>query len=168
VETPRKFITAKFSGSSSVLIIDRFRSRTRTSKTTWKWRVVPMYGYATPFWRHFQVVFDIRVLDLNLSNITDEVYGLHVVWFTLVKLVEISQYVLRNIRRITRKPSKINLLCPWLTYLDLQPSYKMGRTNHWYSHNFSRKMTESIEIEKHNNIGGKATRSLMCKINFSC
>jgi hypothetical protein len=28
-----------------------------------------------------------------------------------VKLVEISQYVLRNIRRIARKPSKINLLC---------------------------------------------------------
>jgi hypothetical protein len=31
----------------------------------------------------------------------------NVVWFTLVKLVEISQYVLRNIRRIARKPSKI-------------------------------------------------------------
>ena len=31
--------------------LDRFRSRTRTSKTTWKWRVVPMYGYATSFWR---------------------------------------------------------------------------------------------------------------------
>jgi hypothetical protein len=29
--------------------LDRFRSR--TSKTTWKWRVVPMYGYATPFSR---------------------------------------------------------------------------------------------------------------------
>jgi hypothetical protein len=49
--------------------IDRFRSRTRTSKTTWKWRVVRMYGYATPFWRHFHVVFDVRVLGLNLSNI---------------------------------------------------------------------------------------------------
>jgi hypothetical protein len=47
--------------------LDRFRSRTRTSKTTWKWRVVPMYGYATPLWRHFHVVFDVRVLDLNLS-----------------------------------------------------------------------------------------------------
>jgi hypothetical protein len=33
--------------------LDRFRSRTWTwtSKTTWKWRVVPMYGYATPFSR---------------------------------------------------------------------------------------------------------------------
>ena len=31
--------------------IEKFRSRTRTSKTTWKWRVVPMYGYATPFSR---------------------------------------------------------------------------------------------------------------------
>jgi hypothetical protein len=51
------------------VIIDRFRLRTWTSKTTWKWRVVPMYGYATPFWRHFHVVFDVRVLDLNLSNI---------------------------------------------------------------------------------------------------
>jgi hypothetical protein len=27
-----------------------------------------MYGYATPFWRHFHVLFDVRVLDLNLSN----------------------------------------------------------------------------------------------------
>ena len=39
----------------------------------------------------------------------------NVVWFTLVKLVEISQYVLRNTRRIARKPSKINLL--WLNIL---------------------------------------------------
>jgi hypothetical protein len=52
----------------NLIIIDRFRSRTRTSKTTCKWRVVPMYGYATPFSRHFHVVFDVRVLDLNLSN----------------------------------------------------------------------------------------------------
>jgi hypothetical protein len=44
---------------------DLDRARTRTSKTTWKWRVVPMYGYATSFWRHFHVVFDVRVLDLN-------------------------------------------------------------------------------------------------------
>jgi hypothetical protein len=28
-----------------------------------------MYGYATPFWRHFHVVFDVRVLDLNLPII---------------------------------------------------------------------------------------------------
>jgi uncharacterized protein (DUF983 family) len=25
-------------------------------------------GYATSFWRHFHVVFDVRVLDLNLSR----------------------------------------------------------------------------------------------------
>jgi hypothetical protein len=54
----------------------------------------------------------------------------NVVWFTLVKLVEISQCVLRNTRRIARKLSKINLL--WLNiYLDLRPSYKMGRSNHF-------------------------------------
>ena len=29
-----------------------------------------MYGYATPFRHHFNVVFDVRVLDLNLSNVT--------------------------------------------------------------------------------------------------
>jgi hypothetical protein len=50
-------------------LLDKFRSRTRTSKTTWKWHVVPMYGYATPFWRQFHVVFDVRVLDLNLPII---------------------------------------------------------------------------------------------------
>jgi hypothetical protein len=32
-------------------MLDRFRSRTRTSKTTWKWRVVPMCEYSTPFSR---------------------------------------------------------------------------------------------------------------------
>jgi hypothetical protein len=47
--------------------LDRFRSRTRMSKTTWKWRVGPMYGYATPFWHHFDIVFDVSILDLNLS-----------------------------------------------------------------------------------------------------
>jgi hypothetical protein len=41
----------------------------------------------------------------------------NVVWFTLVKLVEISQYVIRNTRRIARKPNKINLL--WLNILGL-------------------------------------------------
>jgi hypothetical protein len=56
----------RITGVSS-LLLDRFRSRPRTSKTTWRWRVVPMYGYATPFWCHFHVVFDVRVLDLNLS-----------------------------------------------------------------------------------------------------
>jgi hypothetical protein len=48
-------------------ILDRFRSRTRTSKTTWKWR---QNGVAYPYMgttRHFHVVFDVRVLDLNLS-----------------------------------------------------------------------------------------------------
>jgi hypothetical protein len=47
-------------------LIDRFRSQ--TSKTTSKWCVLPMYGYNMPFWRHRHVVFDVRVLDLNLSN----------------------------------------------------------------------------------------------------
>jgi hypothetical protein len=50
--------------------LDIFRSRTRTPKRTWKWRAVPMYGHATPFLRHFHVVFDVRVLDINLSIIS--------------------------------------------------------------------------------------------------
>jgi hypothetical protein len=55
-------------------IIDRFRSRTRTSKTTWKWR---QNGVAYPYMgttRHFHVVFDVRVLDLNLSNHVHDQY----------------------------------------------------------------------------------------------
>ena len=27
---------------------------------------LPMYGCATPFWRHFYVVFEVPVLDLNV------------------------------------------------------------------------------------------------------
>jgi hypothetical protein len=51
-----------------LLLLDRFRLRTRTSKTTWKWG---QNGVAYPYMgttRHFHVVFaDVRVLDLNLS-----------------------------------------------------------------------------------------------------
>jgi hypothetical protein len=48
--------------------IDRFRSRTRTSKMMCKWR---QNGVAYPYMgttHHFHVVFDVRVLDLNLSK----------------------------------------------------------------------------------------------------
>ena len=46
--------------------IDRFTSR--TSKTTSRWR---KNGVSYPYMgttRHFHVVFDVRVFDLNLSN----------------------------------------------------------------------------------------------------
>ena len=68
-----------------------------------------------------------------------------------MKLVEISQYVLRNTRRIARKPSKINLL--WLNILGLTTIVLDEATILAIdSHKFSRKMRESIEIEKHNTI----------------
>jgi hypothetical protein len=51
---------------------DLDRGRAWTSKTTLKWRVVHMYRYVTPFRRHFHVVFDVRVVDLNLSTSRDE------------------------------------------------------------------------------------------------
>ena len=54
-------------GTLHISLLDRFRSRTRTSTTTWKWR---QNGVAYPYMgttRHFHVVFDVRVLDLNLS-----------------------------------------------------------------------------------------------------
>jgi hypothetical protein len=53
--------------ASSKQTINRFRSRTWTSKMMWKWR---QNGVAYPYMgtiRHFHIVFDIRVLDLNLS-----------------------------------------------------------------------------------------------------
>jgi hypothetical protein len=64
-----------------------------------------------------------RALCTHKGNINESqkpgVYRIlvNVVWFTLVKLVEISRYVLGNTRRIARKPSKINLL--WLNILGL-------------------------------------------------
>ena len=73
-----------------------------------------------------------------------------VYWFTLVKPVEISQYVLRNIRRIARKLSKINLL--WLNTLGLRPKWDEATILAIDSHKFSRNMRESIEIEKNNTI----------------
>jgi hypothetical protein len=90
----------------------------------------------------------------------------------------LSVYVLRNTRRIARKPSKINLHAvakhTW-TY-DHRIKWNEAIILAIDSHKFSRKMRESIEIEKHNTIDqqGKpldivrGVLSLMCKINFSC
>ncbi len=61
--------SSKLSSGVHVYLLDRFRSRTRTSKTTWKWR---QNGVAYPYMgtsSHFHVVFDVRVFVLNLSNI---------------------------------------------------------------------------------------------------
>jgi hypothetical protein len=44
-----EFLHKSYATAVAVETIDIFRLRTRTSKTTSKWRVVPMYGYATPF-----------------------------------------------------------------------------------------------------------------------
>ena len=55
----------------SRMIIDRFRLRMRASKTMWKWcqnRVAYPYMGTT---RHFHIVFDVRVLYLNLPNDDD-------------------------------------------------------------------------------------------------
>ena len=44
----------------AAIVLDKFRSRTRTSNTTWKWR---QNGVAYPYMgttRHFYVVFDVR------------------------------------------------------------------------------------------------------------
>jgi hypothetical protein len=84
VECDAIYISRTFNLWLLLVIIDRSRSRTRTPKATWKWRVVPMYGYATPFWRHFHVVFDVRVLDLNLSNIHKDITRLWLVDFSAV------------------------------------------------------------------------------------
>jgi hypothetical protein len=66
----------------------------------------------------------IRALCTHKDNVNESqkpgvytAFLVNVVWFTLVKLVEISQSVLRNTTRIARKPSKINML--WLNILEL-------------------------------------------------
>ena len=88
---------------------------------------------------------------MNLRNLVCTAFLINVVWFTLVKLVEISQYVLRNTRQIARKPSKINLLWRTWTY-DHRIKWDEATILAIDSHKFSRKMRESIEIEKHNTI----------------
>ena len=64
-------------------------------------------------------------------------------WFTSVRLAEISHYVLKNIRQIARKPNSKNQ--PWINTHGLMI---IAIDNH----KFSRKMRESIEIEKHSTI----------------
>ena len=50
------------------LILASLRSRDADVDDAVKMVAVPMYGHATPFWRHFHVVFDVRVIDLKLAN----------------------------------------------------------------------------------------------------
>ena len=90
---------------------------------------------------------------MNRRNLVCTVFLVNVVWFTLVKLAEISLNVLKNIRLIARKLSLINRL--WLNMLGLHDHrIKWDEANILAidSHRFSRKMRESIAIEKHNTI----------------
>ncbi len=88
---------------------------------------------------------------MNRRNLVCTVFLVNVVWFTLVKLAEISLNVLKNIRLIARKLSLINRL--WLNMLGLMTIVQNGSNILAIdSHRFSRKMRESIEIEKHNTI----------------
>ena len=104
---------------------------------------------------------------MNRRNLVCTVFLVNVVWFTLMKLAEISLNVLKNIRLIARKLSLINRL--WLNhrnniyllFLWAKHAWTYDHRIKWDeanilafdSHRFSRKMRESIEIEKHNTIG---------------
>ena len=53
-------------------IVERFSKHDATSKKTWKWRgrgvIFPYMDVATPFLRHFHVVFDVASCLLKLSS----------------------------------------------------------------------------------------------------
>jgi hypothetical protein len=75
-------------------------------------------------------------------------------WFTLVELFEICQYVLIKEHKTTCEKAKQD------KFALAKHTWTYGHRMKWYeatilaidSHKFSRKMRESIEIEKHNTI----------------
>ena len=71
---------------------------------------------------------------------------MNVVWCILVKLAEISHYVLKNIRLTESAVAKHS----WTN--DHRIKWNEASILATESHKFSRKMRESIEIEKHSTI----------------
>ena len=55
---------------------------------------------------------NIRIELMNFRNLVCTAFLVNVIWFTWVRLAEISHYVLKNIRLIPRKPNSNNQ--PWL------------------------------------------------------
>ena len=86
---------------------------------------------------------------MNFRNPVCTAFHVNVVWYILVKLAEISHYVLKNIRLAELEKSAV-----------AQHSWTNDHPIKWNevsilateSHKFSRKMRESIEIVKHSTI----------------
>ena len=53
--------------SHVALRISSGRFRSRTSKTPLKMACYAKYGCATPFWRHFDAVFSVRIFDTDIT-----------------------------------------------------------------------------------------------------
>ncbi len=90
---------------------------------------------------------------MNRRNLVCTVFLVNVVWFTLVKLAEISLNVLKNIKTNCEKAEldKSAVAKHAWTY-DHRIKWDEANILAIDSHRFSRKMRESIEIEKHNTI----------------
>jgi hypothetical protein len=90
---------------------------------------------------------------MNIRNLVCTAFVVNVVWCTLVKLVEISQYILRNTRRNCEKGEQDKSAVAKHTWTyDHRIKWDEATILAIDSHKFSRKMRESIEIEKHNAI----------------
>ena len=76
---------------------------------------------------------------------------MNVVWYILVKLAEISHYVLKNIR-LTAAELEKSAVAKHSWTNDHRIKWNEASLLATESHKFSRKMRESIEIEKHSTI----------------
>ena len=90
---------------------------------------------------------------MNRRDLVCTVFLVNVVWFTSVKLAEISLNVLKNIKTNCEKAEldKPAVAKHAWTY-DRRIKWDEANILAIDSHMFSRKMRESIEIEKHNTI----------------
>ena len=92
---------------------------------------------------------------MNLRNLVCTAFLVNVVWFTLVKLVELNLSVRlkehkTNCEKAEQDKSAVRAKHTW-TY-DHRIKWDEATILAIDSHKFSRKMRESIEIEKHNTI----------------
>jgi hypothetical protein len=68
---------------------------------------------------------------MNLRNLVCTAFLVNVVWFTLVKLVEISQYVLKEHKTNCEKAEQDKSAVAKHTWTYDQATIKMGRSNHF-------------------------------------
>ena len=102
----------------------------------------------------FDLFAHIRIELLNFRNLVCTAFPVNVVWFTSLRLAEISHYVLKNIYKTNCEKAELEISAvakhSWTN--DHRIKWNEATILAIDNHKFSRKIRESIEIEKHSTI----------------